>query len=229
MNPFLNWFKYIIFTLLLSCSHVLQDKKNESFNSAQITMSKSGQAPSQIRFAEGKEVVLSSFWNDYSKKFNLSQYDEFKIYKTTTDKTGQTHHRCKQYYKGIEVADMQYILHEKNGMVHLANGKIIHGLDINIKPSLTESQALEKALDHLETQHSTGEKSQNKKSMSHPKGKLMISAAGKKAAVQNFRLVYRFDIYSQKPLFAYAVDVDAYNGEILNKVSLILNSGVQGK
>lgn len=218
MNPFLNCLKCIILLSLFSCSAVLQDKKKESFDSAKITMDKSNQAPSQIRFSPGNEIALKDFWKEYSGKFNLTADDTFEIFKTTSDKSGQNHHRFKQYYKGIEVADMQYILHEENGMVQLANGKIIHGLDMDIKPSLNETEALETTYDQLGIQ-------QKKKAASNPKGKLMISATGKKAQVDNFRLVYRFDIYSKQPSFAHAVDVDAHSGKILNKVPLIMTGG----
>ena len=237
MNSLLNLvICVIIFSSIYSCSFALQDKKNESFKSAQITMGKSGQAPTQIRFPVGKEVAVSSFWNGYSIKFNLSKDDEFKIFRTISDKTGQTHHRYKQYYKGIEVADMQYILHEKNGRVHLANGKIIHGLNIDIKPSLSKSQALEKALSHLgiqgksrgkSTKQKSGKTRQDKNTVDYSKGKLLISSTGEKVNAENFSLAYRFEIYSELPSFAYSVDVNAHTGEILNKVSLILNSGVQ--
>ena len=49
----------------------------------------------------------------------------------------------------------------------------------------------------------------------------MISAKDFKMIPGNFHLVYRFDIYSDKPLNRYYVDVDARTGEIINKISRI--------
>ncbi|MFO7790135.1 MAG: hypothetical protein R6V32_06150, partial [Bacteroidales bacterium] len=37
-----------------------------------------------------------------------------------------------QYYKGIEVDGIKYVLHVKDGRVYSASGKIVKNLDINI-------------------------------------------------------------------------------------------------
>ena len=95
MNPFPNLFKFLIFVLLFfSLSYASQ---NGAFSSATVKMSKSGKAPSEIRFSEGKEMQLSSFWAGYMKAFNLSQNNDFKSFKIFSDKIGQTHHRYEYY------------------------------------------------------------------------------------------------------------------------------------
>ncbi len=53
----------------------------------------------------------------------------------------------------------------------------------------------------------------------YPHGELQLSAGNKEPIAENFRLVYRFDIYSQKPLARYYVDVDAKTGEVINLIS----------
>ena len=79
MNPFQNIFKtFIIVLLFFLISYASQNSKNGSFDSAQVSKAKSAKAPSQIRFAEGQEVELATFWVGYSKKFNLSQNDELE-------------------------------------------------------------------------------------------------------------------------------------------------------
>lgn len=201
-------------------------------------MSKKDQAPSEIRLKKGKGIPLSSFWHTYKNTFNISPDNEFKILNSTTDKLGQTHHRFKQYYRGIEIADMQYILHEKNGIVQLANGKLIHGVNINTIPALTEMQALQKALVELGAEIYMWENPVNeaykrrfegdKYATYYPKGELMISSAGNNTEAKNFHLVYRFEIYSEKPSFAYTVDVDASTGKILNKIPLYMDADVAG-
>ena len=239
MICFFTFIRYLfISSLLISFTFASQGKTEKSFNSAQIAIKKSGTAPAQIRFQEGYEVPVTEFWQGYSKKFQLTAADEFKSFETTTDKIGQTHHRYKQYYKGIEVAEMQYILHEKNGMVQLANGRIIHGLNINTSPALSESEALQKALEQLpadkymwdskKNEVFRKEVTNNKNATYYPQGKLVISSAGNKIEKENFRLAYRFDIYAERPSFGYTVDVDAQTGLLLNKIPLYMDADVDG-
>ena len=70
----------------------------------------------------------------------MSDNNEIKSYNVFTDKVGQTIHRYKQYYKGIELAEVQLILHEKNGIVSNVAGKLISGLNLDVTPSLSESK-----------------------------------------------------------------------------------------
>ena len=45
---------------------------------------------------------------------------------------------------------------------------------------------------------------------------------------KNFKLVYRFDIYAEKPIGRYFVDIDAQNGEIVNRIDRIHHSDILG-
>jgi len=71
----------------------------------------------------------------------MSDEIEMKEYKVSTDKIG-THHRYNQYYKGIEILGAQYVLHEKNDAVWYANGQMIHNLDMDVNPEISEESAL---------------------------------------------------------------------------------------
>ena len=66
-----------------------------------------------------------------------------------TDQLGQSHYRFSEFYKGVEVLNAQLILHEKNGVIHYANGQTVHQIKMNVSPSVTEQSALELALDKL--------------------------------------------------------------------------------
>jgi hypothetical protein len=63
----------------------------------------------------------------------------------------------------------------------------------------------------------------------HPKGILMLSARNFELDKENFHLVYRFDIYTEKPMDRYYIDVDANTGEIINKISRIQSGDVPGQ
>ena len=122
------------------------------FDRANVLTDKNKTLPKEVKFSKEDPVSLQSFWSDFKKKFSLSDNNEFTVFKTFYDNLGQTHHRYKQYYKGVEIADRQYILHEKNGLVHSASGDLLNIPDINITPRLSEEQALKKALEQLNAQ-----------------------------------------------------------------------------
>jgi len=210
-----------------------------SFPNAQITMDKQRTAPLDIRFRENAGLSVNSFWNAYRQVFHLSNDNEMKSFRVLTDQLKQTHYRYKQYYRGIEVADVQYLLHEKNGLVFHTHGHLIHGLHLDVVPTLSEEQALHVAMEYIgaESYMWQNEKNEafikkeqkNQHATFYPRGELRISAGKREMIAENFRLVYRFDIYAQKPLGRYYVDVDAHTGDIINKISRIRQGDVQGQ
>src|SRR3989304_9271630 len=212
---------------------------NTAFKGARLVFDKTGEAAIDIQLKNDSAIPIESFFNEYGKAFNLSKDNEVKSFQVTKDNLGQTHHRYKQYYKGIELAEVQYILHEKNGQVIHANGKLIHGLDLNVEPTLSESETLQYALANINAESYMWEsknneahfkKEQNNPSATmYPKGKLMLSAKNFDLKKENFRLVYRFDIYAEKPMDRYYIDVEASKGEIINKISRIQSGDVPGQ
>jgi len=237
--------KYIlVFLLLLISFFTVQAQQpnkqlsNTNFRDAIVVFDSSGEGNTDIRFPQGSGIPLASFFNEYSTAFNWSEDNEVKSFLVTKDDIGQIHHRYKQYYKGIELAEVQYILHEKNGKVIHANGKLVHGLDLSVEPSLSEEDALKFALASINAESYMWESKKNetyfKKEQSdpsltmYPKGKLMLSAKDFDLRKENFHLVYRFDIYTEIPLNRYYVDVDANTGEIINKISRMRTGDVPG-
>jgi len=75
--------------------------------------------------------------------------DEFRLKSEETDKQGITHKKFQQYYKGIKVDNAEYLLHGKDGEIEVINGDF-QVIEIKTtKPSITERQALEKALEYV--------------------------------------------------------------------------------
>src|SRR4030066_1643468 len=210
-----------------------------AFKDARLVFDKAGEAAIDIQLKNDSAIPIESFFNEYGKAFNLSKDNEVKSFQVTKDNLGQTHHRYKQYYKGIELAEVQYILHEKDGKVLHGNGKLIHSVEMNVTPRLSENEALQYALANINAESYMWE---NKKNEAHfkkeqnnpsatmyPKGRLMLSAKNFDLKKENFHLVYRFDIYAEKPMDRYYIDVDADTGEIINKISRIQSGDVPGQ
>ncbi|NIR62726.1 MAG: hypothetical protein GWN00_04110, partial [Aliifodinibius sp.] len=241
MNPY---FKYagILAVLLFFQSAFAQTQfkanSDNIFADAMIKMDKNAKVPLEIRFKESRQISVASFFDAYKQHFNLSGNMEFKQAKVFTDQLGQTHHRFKQYCKGVELAEVQYLVHEKNGSVHYAHGKLIHSLNLDVTPVLSERDALTFALARINAQSYMWENPKNEahlkkeqndsKATYYPRGELKISAGAKEKIAENFRLVYRFDIYAQKPLSRYDVDVDAKTGAIIGVIPRIYYDDVQG-
>src|SRR4030067_345891 len=210
-----------------------------AFKDARLVFDKAGEAAIDIQLKNDSAIPIESFFNEYGKAFNLSKDNEVKSFQVTKDNLGQTHHRYKQYYKGIELAEVQYILHEKNGQVIHANGKLIHGLDLNVEPTLSESETLQYALANINAESYMWESQRNETHLRkeqndpnatmYPTGVLMLSAENFKLEKEKFHLVYRFDIYAEKPMDRYHIDVDVKTGEIINKISRMQSGDVPGQ
>ncbi len=225
-----NYIKIFVIQLLFISICFGSNKQQTAFLGARITFDKQTGVPTNIIFKDFNKPTPESFFQIYRSIYNLSTENKLNEFSSHTDNLGHTHHRFKQYYKGLELAEVQYLLHEQEGLVHHAHGKLIHGLEINIKHALHEASAIQFALNHINASQYVWEhplfNTMYKKS--YPKGKLMISSGDKEMLAENFRLVYRFKIYTAIPFGGYAVDVDANSGEIIGKLPLVYDDDVQG-
>jgi Zn-dependent metalloprotease len=229
----------LVSTISFSSAQNLNKRSGTIFQQASIKIDEKQAAPVEVRFKAEQKVSVNTFFDQYRKAFAWSDENEAISYKRSTDKIGQIHHRFKQYFKGIELAEVQYLVHEKEGAVVYAHGKMIHGLQIDVTPKLTEDEALSRALAHIGAESYIWEnkkneavlkKHQNDRDASYfPRGEIKISAGLKKHVVENFRLVYRFDIFAEKPLSRNYVDVDAKTGEIVGTLPRLYSDDVQGR
>lgn len=110
--------------------------------------------------------------------------EEFRLYKENTDKLGIIHQRYQQYYKGIKIEGAEYLLHGKNGMIEIINGNYTKIGSLSVLPKLTEQQALNKALDYVNSEtykwedkrmeEFIKENTDNSNATYFPKGELII-------------------------------------------------------
>jgi Zn-dependent metalloprotease len=213
--------------------------KTSSFKDAIIRLDKAGKAAAEIRFLNEENISVTEFFKEYKRVFHISDENEARSFSDMTDKLGTRHYRFNQYYKGIELAEVQYLLHEKNGKVYLAHGNFIPGLNLSVTPVLTEDAALQRALKYINALEYLWENPKNSASLKqqlgntqadfYPKGKLMLTAGREEMLAENFRLVYRFDIFATNPLSHYYIDIDAATGELVNKLSRMNTDNVQSK
>jgi len=238
---------FMVYALFILCfilnyslnAQRLNKRTGTIFQNASIQMDESLKSPVEIRFQDMQKVTITTFFEQYRKVFAWSEDNEAILFREMRDELDQTHYRYKQHYKGIEVADVQYLLHEEEGIVTYANGKLIHGLDLDVTPVLSEQQALQKALEHIGAAAYMWENKKNEaflksieysdRTTFYPEGNLKISAGLREHVSENFRLVYRFDIFTERPMSRNYVDVDAKTGDIVGVFPRMYNDDVQGK
>jgi Zn-dependent metalloprotease/photosystem II stability/assembly factor-like uncharacterized protein len=242
----LSGFISTLVTVFLLCFATLLYGQRQPYSSSEfirnaaIQMDKDGISPTFIKFQEGFQPTVFTFLNEYKKSFSAFSGDdnELRLAQTFEDKLGEKHYRFDQYYKGIKVEGAQFILHEKNGFIKAANGQLVHGLAANISPRLSENAALNNAVRHIGAEKYMWDSKSNEEFIKHeqknsnatfyPKGELILTSGTEELVGKNIQLVYRFDIYAEKPLGRYFVDVDAQNGEIVSKIDRIQHTDVTG-
>ena len=169
---------------------------------------------------------------------NAKEGDEFRLKRETIDnELGITHRRFQQYFKGIRVDNAEYLVHGRDGNIEIINGDF-QIIDIEtIKPSITEQQALAKALEYVRARKYKWEDEPMEKFVRenrnepdatyYPKGELVI-AEDNLTENASFKLSWQFTISSFEPDNEQLIFVDATNGEIIRDIPLILSANSSG-
>lgn len=211
--------------------------KNTILHQAHLKFDRAGQAPTEIRFEGAQQPSVAAFFPEYKRYFQLSDDNQIQVYRSSYDELG-AHHRHIQHYKGVPIIGAEFILHEKNGTVWYANGRLVHDLKMDVAPALNEAAALQAALQHIGAESYMWQNEANEAFLKqerndanatfYPSGELKLTSGKAEITAANMKLVYRFDIYAAKPLGRYYVDVDAKTGAIVNKISRIHDADVAG-
>lgn len=190
-------------------------------------------------FTIGKDLALTAdqFIDGYKPVLTPAKESDLKKIITHQSKGGRTHHRYQQTWNGIPVEGQYVLLHEQNGILNSINGAVVAGLSINVHPALSETQALanvrqpstryawEDATMETELQQVTG----NPDATYFPKGKLVIFSGDQPpSSNSNYKLAWRFNLYSLTPHDHQQFYVDAQTGVILKTTSLMKHTYVQG-
>jgi len=181
-----------------------------------------------VFFKKEKKLAPDDIFVNYKEAFGLSKSDEMIKVKSKTDDLGLKHNTYQQYYKGLMVEHFTYLIHEKEGVAEIANGELLENIDIDITPSISSSESFNIALNSFKSNKWAwqdkdweAEKMGDKENPTwKPKGELMIidRIIGQ---VKKGVLVYKFDLLSIEPYFHYSIYINAYNGIVEKKVSLL--------
>lgn len=164
--------------------------------------------PRAIEFGE-KTIPTSAFLPVINTYFNIPKDFTFVKTESNSDKLGMHHHLMQQYYQGIPIEGMALRVHERNGFITSVNGRTVRNIVTDLNIELTETQAFQLAVDHL-----------NSKDTVFRTGKKLIVSKDFSFARESFFLAYQFDI-DVSLLERWRISVNAGNGEIINKMSLV--------
>ncbi len=172
-----------------------------------------------------------------NKKSVLCRTPNSDLRKTAVQhsKNGKTHHRYQQTWNGIPVEGQYIILHEENGTLNAVNGTMVSELSVNTTPTLSESIALSKVKDNnikyaweIADMESSLQAEKNDQTATYfPKGQLVI-LPDTKTPNADYRLAWKFNVYSADPHDHIQFHVDANSGTVLKKVSLLRHTHVSG-
>jgi len=181
------------------------------------------------KLSTGDSLPVADFFPLISKTDRNNAKNKVVIIKTQKDPQGITHYRSKQYYDGIEVAEVEVLMHQKEGNPVLAHGNLVPVIQADTKINVSEKTAHAIALKSIGENPVLWESSKiqpggKQKYSPANRSKLVLVTRSNDAAWEEARIAYRFDILTLNPLGRYLVDIDAKTGEVIRK-STRLNEG----
>ena len=179
------------------------------------------------------KISKTSGINYLKQRVKASNVEDFKIVKSYNDDLGFEHIRVQQTYKNIPVVFGEYVLHTKHNQLKSFNGDYFTIGNLNVQPTLSKSEAFNKAINYVNAQSYMWENTKEASLMNYskPEGELVILPAlnQKDSKVQTQpKLAYRFDIYATKPVSRAFIYIDANTGEFLYKDNIIAHVKADG-
>lgn len=197
--------------------------------------------PSYLHFKSGNEIPTSQFEGYLREQFltgdqayGLAPLNEF------TDQMGHLHKRYQELYAGKKVEGSMLITHEKDGLIYAINGDYFSLRQVLKNPVLSEQQALDAALSHVNADQYMWEKESKgqssfgqgiwdaMKEQNFPEGELVYVPIEGDYQKADFRLAWKFDIYAKEPFGRTFTFVDAQAGNVICQFNQIHTADTVG-
>jgi len=180
---------------------------------------------------EPREISLKEALNNKAE-LNLNENDELIEFSKKTNKNGIVYNKIKHKHNGIYVEGSILIAIEGNNKLKMKT-KFVPGLNLNTKPTLSEQEALTFALPSMNIKIPSWEKQayeyllkkikNDPMATNYPKGELVIYDNNYSQVAENYRLAYKYQVFSIEPLSNKTVYVDAHTGIILGSIEKMHN------
>ncbi|MES2543754.1 MAG: M4 family metallopeptidase [Bacteroidota bacterium] len=193
-----------------------------------ITISVTGQVNNKIKdgtafqrtlkFENGEstDAGITAFMNAYK----LGKGNSFQAQTASVDRTGMSHQRQQQFYKGIKVEFGMLITHTLNGKLTSINGELYNASGLNLTPTITKSQGLTKAMISTNATKFLWDDENQASLMGYkkPEGELVVFPL---VVTGEVKLAYKYDVYTTQPISRAEIFIDAQNGNVLYKNPII--------
>lgn len=227
---------YLLASLILFSSCYLFAQNREP--ALETIIAKDG-TPEFIKFKNGEPLAKTK--ELFKEHLNVTEENELRFSYSTNDELNHQHQKYQQFYEGIKVEYAEYNVHAKNGLIQVMNGEFLKITNVKTQPSLSESAALQVALDFVGANSYIWENSEQEEWLKHtsenenasfyPIGELVIVKNYLATDRENYmqpRLAYKFNIYAEKPLSRDYIYVDAITGQVIHKNAIIKHAAAAG-
>lgn len=181
---------------------------------------------------ESNKIIL------IKKLFNLNENYNILLINTLTDELGFEHFRYQVTYNKIPVLGSVLIFHTKQNKLYSLNGELFKINDKQNQQQLPEKNCLDKAIETIgaksykwqfeEEEEFLKNVKQDPNATWYPKGELVYCPLEMDFDKNDFKLTYKFKIYSDEPLTGENIYINAITNEVVSRENLIHTTDVPG-
>ena len=226
---------FLIPVLLVSISLKAQvysgQKADEIFHGSEMVRVKDfTEIPNYIRFRQEEQMSTEKALILVLSKIDLPEAS-FEQKNVLSDELGFVHTRLYQTVQGIPVEYAAWVVHEKGGAVHSMNGNILSKAQIHGSFSISQSQALQSALDYVDAEQyifeEGGKDNPYKETYNKPVPQKIYFP--KNSSLNSGVLIpaYKIDVFALMPYSRQYVYVSAVDGSVLNVETRIYTADIE--
>jgi len=221
---------WICISVFLSFSLNAQNNNvidNPLFSKASIIrIDDTGNLPSYVSFKEGEDLIEEEFFTLFRQQLKLSDEHSFKLYSHKKDRLNISHKKYRQYYKGVELAYSNIIIHIKEGRIQSFNGVYYSQNELDFKANISKEEAFRIATDRIAAEEYIWEIEEG---VEKPKVDLVYLPL--KVIDKGGQIIptYRINLYAKKPLSRTLFYINISSGEIEFEENLIHTGNSEGK
>jgi bacillolysin len=232
--------KYIFHLLVFLFVFSSGFSQNQSVNSRKeiIRQADNSRIPSYYQLATSDVVSEDQFISWLRSKFDINTQLDFQVVKTEKDLLGLHKTQYIQSYNQCPIEFSRYSSLSRNSQILSAFGNAFDQVKISNTKILTESEALQYALDIIEASQYKWELPeeeallkdflQDTEASYFPKGQLVLINPEQDFCSNQLRYAWKFNIYAHEPLSRANYYVDAQTGRILMINSILHDGDVPG-
>jgi len=183
-------------------------------------------------FAKSANLTAKNIFEVKKEEFDLSKSDKMQL-RSVSDNHGRTLVTYQQLHNGVPVEGAIYKVRENKAKID-AFGFSTKKLSAASNPKINAATALENALQSVNAKQYIWESKKlasliNKDISTKPQGELVYVGPNFSAALKEYHLAWKFDIYATNPQSSQTIYVAADSGQIILKIDLNRDAHLAGQ